>query len=63
MSGRFLYPPAIMRAAATPSPEVVPPTAAIECFMGVSVLKCAGRVVRPREIRAGLLISNYSVIY
>jgi hypothetical protein len=36
---------------------------AIECCMGVSVVKGEGRVVRSREIRAGLLISNYSVIY
>ena len=38
-------------------------TRAIECFMGVSVVKGEGRVVRPREARADLLISNYSVIY
>ena len=38
-------------------------TRAIECSMGVSVVKGEGRVVRPREARAGLLISNYSVIY
>src|SRR5271168_2308528 len=30
--------------------------------MGVSVVKGEGRVVRPREARASLLISNYSVI-
>ena len=38
-------------------------TSAIECFMGVSVVKGEGRVVRPREASASLLISNYSVIY
>ena len=38
-------------------------TSAIECSMGVSVVKGEGRVVRPREARASLLISNYSVIY
>src|SRR5947209_12514519 len=31
--------------------------------MGVSVVKGDGRVVRPREARVGLLITNYSVIY
>ena len=36
-------------------------TSAIECSMGVSVVKGEGRVVRPREARAGLLISNCSV--
>ena len=55
--------PASRRAAAWPSPEVAPVTRAIECSMGVSVVKGEGRVVRPREARAGLLISNYSVIY
>jgi hypothetical protein len=38
-------------------------TSAIECSMGVSVVKGEGRVVSPREARASLLISNYSVIY
>ena len=37
-------------------------TSAIECSMGVSVVKGEGRVVRPREVRR-LLISNYLVIY
>ncbi len=36
---------------------------AIECSMGVSVVKGEGQVVRPREARVGLLITNYSVIY
>ena len=36
-------------------------TSAIECSMGVSVVKGEGRVVRPREARVGLLITNYSV--
>jgi hypothetical protein len=31
--------------------------------MGVSVVKGEGRVVRPREAKIGLLISNDSVIY
>src|SRR5271170_1998206 len=48
--------PASRRAAAWPSPEVVPVTRAIECSMGVSVVKGEGRVVRPREIRTGLLL-------
>jgi hypothetical protein len=30
--------------------------------MGGSVMKGEGRVVRPREARASLLISNYSVM-
>src|SRR5208283_2276464 len=55
--------PASRRAAAWPSPEVVPVTSAIECSMGISVVKGEGRVVRPREARASLLISNCSVIY
>ena len=38
-------------------------TRAIECFMGVSVVKGEGRIVRPREVRVGLLISNCLVIY
>ena len=38
-------------------------TSAIECSMGVSVVKGEGRVVRPREAGTDLLISNYSVIY
>jgi len=31
--------------------------------MGVSVVKGEGLVVKPREARVGLLITNYSVIY
>ena len=37
-------------------------TRAIECSMGVSVVKGEGRS-EAREARAGLLISNCSVIY
>jgi len=41
----------------------VPVTRAIECSMGVSVVKGEGRVMSPREAMTDLLISNYSVIY
>jgi hypothetical protein len=39
-----------------PSPEVAPVTRAIECSMGISLVKCEGRAERPREARASLLI-------
>ena len=38
-------------------------TSAIECSMVVSVVKVEGGAARPREARASLIISNYSVIY
>ena len=38
-------------------------TSAIECSMGGSVVKGKVECVRPREAKAGLLISNCSVSY
>jgi hypothetical protein len=32
---------------------------AIECSMGISVVKGESRVMRPHEARFGLLFSNY----
>ncbi len=45
LSGRFLNPG-----------QAAPVTRAIECSIGVSVMKRGGQIVRPREARIGLLI-------
>jgi len=41
---------------------VAPVTSAIECSIGVSMVKGEGQVVRSHQARIGLLISNYVVL-
>ena len=51
------------RAVAKPSLEVVPVTSAIDCSMGVAVVKSEVRFVGPREARTCFPITNCLVVY